>query len=247
MGQLDDKVILLTGGASGMGENHAKRLVAEGALLILTDIAKKAGEKLAASLGENAAFVHHDVSVEGDWDRAVSTAAERFGGLHGLVNNAGILRFASLEEEDPAGFERLLQVNLMGSWWGMRKVAPLLREAGGGSIVNISSTSGMKSYPGLSSYMASKWAIRGLTKVAAQEFGGAGIRVNSVHPGGIEDTGMFGGTDAGADAMQARAQAIPLKRFGTKDDISNMVIFLLSDASSYLSGAELVVDGGSVV
>jgi len=135
----------------------------------------------------------------------------------------------------------------MGSWWGMRKALPLLRESGGGSIVNLSSTSAMKSYPGLSSYMASKWAIRGLSKVAAQEFGGDNIRVNSVHPGGIEETGMFGSTDPSSEALKARVQGIPLKRFGKKDDVSNMVIFLLSDASSYLSGAELVVDGGSVV
>ena len=247
MGQLDGKVVLLTGGANGMGENHARRLVREGAKLVLTDVDVEGGEKLAASLGEDAVFVRHDVSSEPDWDAVIAATRERFGALHGLVNNAGVLRAAPLLEEDPAGFQQLLQVNLMGPWWGMRKAVPLLRESGGGSIVNVSSTSAIKSYPGLSSYLTSKWAVRGLSKVAAQEFGHDGIRVNSLHPGGIEETGMFGTSGASEEQLAARAAAIPMNRFGNRDDVSNMVVFLLSDASSYVSGAELVVDGGSVV
>lgn len=246
MGQLDGKVVLLTGGANGMGENHARRLVREGAKLVLTDVDAEGGEKLAASLGEEAHFVRHDVSNEADWDAAIAVTREHFGALHGLVNNAGVLRAAPILEEDPAGFQQLLQVNLMGPWWGMRKAVPLLRESGGGSIVNVSSTSAIKSYPGLSSYLTSKWAVRGLSKVAAQEFGRDGIRVNSLHPGGIEETGMFGTSGASEEQLAARAAAIPMNRFGNRDDVSNMVVFLLSDASSYVSGSELVVDGGSV-
>ena len=240
-------MVLLTGGANGMGANHARRLVGEGARVLLTDVDSEGGEKLAASLGEHAAFVTHDVSSEAGWDAAIAAVRDRFGALHGLVNNAGVLRTAPILDEDPAGFERLLQINLFGPWWGMRKAVPLLRESGGGSIVNVSSTSAIKSYPGLSSYLTSKWAVRGLSKVAAQEFGRDGIRVNSLHPGGIEETGMFGTSDASTEQLEARAAAIPLQRFGRRDDVSNMVVFLLSDASSYVSGAELVVDGGSVV
>ncbi len=247
MGQLDGKVVLLTGGANGMGENHARRLVREGASLVFTDVDVEGGEKLAACLGEDALFVRHDVSNEADWDAAIAATRERFGALHGLVNNAGILRAAPLLEEDPEGFQQLLQVNLMGPWWGMRKAVPLMRESGGGSIVNVSSMSAIKSYPGLSSYLTSKWAVRGLSKVAAQELGRDGIRVNSLHPGGIEETGMFGTSGADPEQLAARAAAIPLNRFGNRDDVSNMVVFLLSDASSYVSGSELVVDGGSVV
>ncbi len=247
MARLDDRVVIVTGAARGMGANHARRLVGEGARVVLTDVDAEAGAKLAAELGGGAAFVEHDVSREAEWDRVIATARETFGSLQGLVNNAGLLRRERIEDESPEAFERLLQVNLMGTWWGIRKAAPLLREAGGGSIVNISSTAGLKGYPGLSSYMTSKWAVRGLTKAAALELGPEGIRVNSVHPGGIEDTGMFGGSGATPEQKAQAAARIPMGRNGRPDDISDMVIFLLSDASSYVNGAELVVDGGSIL
>ncbi len=245
MQQLDGKVVLVTGAARGMGENHARRLVAAGARVVLTDVAEEAGRAVAKELGDAAAFVAQDVSREEDWDRAVSLARDRFGGLDGLVNNAALLRQALLEEEDPEGFERLLRVNVVGTWWGIRKAAPLLRAGEGGSIVNISSTAGLKAFPGLSSYMTSKWAVRGLTKAAAVELGPDGIRVNSIHPGGIEETGMFGST-RDRETIAEAAKAFPIQRYGTKDDISDAVLFLLSDASAYVTGTELVVDGGSV-
>ncbi len=247
MGQLEGKVVWVTGASRGMGENHARRLVEEGARVLLTDLAEEEGREVARGLGEAALFVRQDVAQPADWDAAIVRLRGGFGRLDGLVNNAALLRQARLEDEDPAGFQQLLQVNVVGTWWGLRKTAPLLREAGGGSVVNVSSTAGLRAYPGLSSYATTKWAVRGLTKVAAQELGRDGIRVNSIHPGGIEETGMFRGVDAGPEVLRRQLEATPLGRFGKRDDVSNLVIFLLSDASSYLSGAELAIDGGSVV
>jgi 3alpha(or 20beta)-hydroxysteroid dehydrogenase len=246
VGQLDGKVVLLTGAARGMGASHARRLVAEGAKVVMGDVLEGEGKALAEELGEAARFVRHDVGSEEDWDGAIA-AARGFGRLDGLVNNAGVLQNARLKDETHEAFERLLRINLHGTWWGLRKALPLLREAGGGSIVNVSSQAAMKSYPGLSSYSTSKWAVRGLTKVAAQEFGPDGIRVNSIHPGGIEETGMFGSSGASEEIIAQRKALIPLRRFGSKKDVSDVVVFLLSDASSYLSGVELPIDGGSIV
>jgi 3alpha(or 20beta)-hydroxysteroid dehydrogenase len=243
MGSLDGKVIVVTGAANGMGRNHVRWLAQEGADVVATDVQADVGRKVVDEIGGSAVFVEHDVTDEAAWDTVVTGALERFGHIDGLVNNAGIIGWATLEDETFEAFQRHLQVNLHGTWWGIRKVTGPLRDAGGGSIVNLSSTAGMNAVPGISSYATSKWAVRGLTKAAALELGPSRIRVNSVHPGGIEHTGMFPPA-ATEEEAQVRRDRVPLGRSGTVDDVSAMVAFLLSDASGFTTGIEHVVDGG---
>ncbi len=237
MGQLDDKVIIVTGAAQGMGRSHARRCVEEGARVVATDV-----QPIDDDVGSVA--VHHDVTSEEEWDAVVTTALTRFGRVDGLVNNAAILYDTrNIEEEEFERFHRTLEVNVIGTWWGIRKVIVPMRDVGGGSIVNISSTAGMRGFATFSSYGTSKWAVRGLTKIAARDLGQWRIRVNSVHPGGIESTGMF--TPAASLEDEAtRLARVPLGRFGRTDDVSSLVVFLLSDASLYITGNEHVVDGG---
>jgi 3alpha(or 20beta)-hydroxysteroid dehydrogenase len=239
VGQLDGKVVIVTGAAHGMGRSHARRCVAEGAHVVATDIQPIDGE--VGSIG-----VRHDVSREQDWDAVIDTALSNFGRVDGLVNNAAVLHeTCNLEDEDIETFRRTLEVNVVGTWWGIRKVIAPMRSAGGGSIVNISSTAGMRGLAQFSSYGTSKWAVRGLTKVAARDLGPWQIRVNSVHPGAIEETGMFRPVTSPEDRA-ARATRVPLGRFGRTDEVSSLVVFLLSDDSSYITGNEHVVDGGSI-
>jgi 3alpha(or 20beta)-hydroxysteroid dehydrogenase len=240
VGQLDGKVVIVTGSAQGMGRNHVRRCVAEGAHVVATDIQPIPGDEAihAAQL---------DVAKEDDWDAVIGATLERFGRIDGLVNNAAYqsppspLEFQGLEH-----LRTTLEVNVVGTWWGIKKVLAPMRDNGGGSIVNISSTAGIRGYASLSSYCTSKWAVRGLTKSAAVELGAHRIRVNSVHPGPIEATGMFP-VSATEDEETARLSRIPLHRFGTVDDVSAVVVFLLSDASSYVTGVEHVVDGGIAI
>ena len=246
MGELDGKVVIVTGAAQGMGRRHAERCVAAGARVIATDV-QEAGREVADALGANARFVPHDVTEESAWARVVSTAVTEFGGVDGLVNNAAIYRGTCPIEDEPLSvFELTLRINVVGTWLGIKNVIAPMRDRGGGAIVNISSIAGMKGLPGFSSYGSSKWAVRGLTKVAAKELGEHGIRVNSVHPGGIEGTGMFSPAQTPDEAKQ-RYAGVPLGRPGRTDEISSLVIFLLSEASSYVTGVEHVIDGGSIV
>ena len=241
MGQLDGRTIIVTGASQGMGATHARRLLEEGARVVLTDIQSEAGEALAKELGDDAIFVTQDITSESDWDAVIAAAQERFGAIHGLVNNAAIWSTAPILEESVDRLRLILEVNVVGTWWGIRKVAIPMRDAGGGSIVNLSSIAGTRGIPEHGSYGASKWAVRGLTKVAATELGPMGIRVNSVHPGGIQDTGMF---QISEEDIAKNFSAQPLSRPGDRTEISGVVIFLLSDASSYVTGREHVVDGG---
>lgn len=241
MGQLDGKVAIITGAAQGMGETHTRRFVAEGARVVLTDLQEAAGQAVAKDLGESALFVPQDVREETDWDRVIAATLERFGRLDVLINNAAIWSTASIEEERVERLREILEVNVVGSWWGIRKVIAPMREAGGGSIVNISSIAGTRGIPEHGSYGASKWAVRGLAKVAALELGRYGIRVNSIHPGGVKDTGMF----LIPEEEHARSFAgQPIQRPAEREEISSVAIFLASDASSYITGREHVVDGG---
>jgi len=241
--RLGGKVALITGGSRGMGAATARRFVAEGAQVVLGDVLDDDGKALADELGENARYLHLDVTAEDDWVTAVDATEREFGRLDVLVNNAGILRFAAIEEQGLEDFRRLLDINLVGVFLGMRTAIPALRRAGGGSIVNLSSTEGLGASPFLGAYTASKFAVRGITKVAALELGPDKIRVNSVHPGGI-DTPMT------REVMDDRgrkyvANKVALKRMGSAEDVAAMIAFLASDESSYSTGAEFVVDGGA--
>ena len=242
-GRLEGKVAIVTGAARGQGEAEARRFVAEGAAVLLTDVLDDEGEAVAADLGESAAYRHLDVSSEDEWIAAVADAEERFGPVTVLVNNAGILDFGSIEHQDVEKFRRVIDVNLVGTMIGMKSVTPSMRRAGGGSIINISSNGGIMGLPALGAYVSSKWAVRGLSKTAAMDLGKRGIRVNSLHPGGV-DTPMtrMPGQDPNDTLF---AKSLPMGRFGHVDEIANVVTFLASDEASYVTGAEWSVDGGA--
>jgi 3alpha(or 20beta)-hydroxysteroid dehydrogenase len=246
MGRLDGKVALITGGARGMGKSHVRHFVAEGARVVFGDVQDDKGAAVAAGLDEKSCrYVHHDVTSEADWAAAVATAVDTFGTLDVLVNNAGVLAFARIADMPLAEFRRILEVNAVGCWLGIKAVIEPMKAAGGGSIVNISSIEGFTGAAGLSAYSASKFAIRGMTKSAAQELGQFGIRVNSVHPGGVL-TSMTLGQAAAAGPAEAEAflAAMPLARFARSAEISCLVAYLASDEASYSTGSEFLADGG---
>jgi 3alpha(or 20beta)-hydroxysteroid dehydrogenase len=244
MGRLDGKVALITGGARGMGKSHVRHLVAEGARVVLSDVLDDKGAYVAAQLGEQSCrYIHHDVRDETDWDAAVALATEAFGTLDVLVNNAGILTFARIADMPLADFRRVLEVNAVGCWLGMKAVIAPMTKAGGGSIINVSSTEGFTGAAGLSAYSASKFAIRGMTKAAAQELGQLGIRVNSIHPGGVLTRMVIDQANTGHDAGHFLGN-LPLARFAEPAEISRLVTYLASDESSYSTGSEFVADGG---
>ena len=242
-GRLEGKVALISGAARGIGEADARLFVEEGARVVLGDVLDPEGERVASELGDRASYLHLDVSDPSSWDAAVAHARERFGRLDVLVNNAGILRFSRIEDTSIEEYEAVIKVNQVGAFLGMKAALPALREAGGGSIVNISSTAGLEALHGMVSYCASKFAVRGMTKVAALEFGDANIRVNSVHPGGT-NTALLTGAGSDAPADEAFEPPQPLKRIADPSEIAEMVLWLASDASSFCTGAEFVVDGG---
>jgi 3alpha(or 20beta)-hydroxysteroid dehydrogenase len=246
MGRLDGKVALVTGGARGMGEAHVRLFVAEGAKVVFGDLLDAEGKAVEHDVGDDCRYVHHDVTEEDDWANAVDAAISAFGRLDVLVNNAGILRFGFIADTTLTEFRRVLDVNLVSQWLGIRAVTPSMTAAGGGSIVNISSIEGFIGAAGMSAYSASKFGIRGLTKAAARELGQHKIRVNSIHPGGIM-TPMV--ADAGPEIwkhvdVKAFLAQLPAQRFGEPAEISRLALFLASDEASYCSGAEFVADGG---
>ena len=246
MGRLDGKVALITGGARGMGKSHVRHFVAEGARVVFGDVLDDKGTYVAAQLDpDSCVYVHHDVTSETDWAHAVEVALGTFGKLDVLVNNAGILTFASIEDMPLADFKRVLEINTVGCWLGMKSVIEPMKTSGGGSIVNISSIEGFTGASKLSAYSASKFAIRGMTKSAAQELGPFGIRVNSVHPGAILTSMSLNSAaaDSGKDG-EAFLKAMPLARFAQPIEVSRLVAFLASDDSSYSTGSEFIVDGG---
>ena len=243
MGRLDNKIAIITGGARGMGAATVRLFVAEGAKVLIADVLDADGSALAAELGANAAFIHHDVTDETSWGTVLAKATSQFGKVDVLVNNAGVLLFKTLATTEKAEFEKVLGVNLIGAFLGMKIIGSHMVENGRGSIVNISSVDGMKAANGLAAYCASKWGVRGLTKVAAMEYGHKGVRVNSVHPGGV-DTAM-GNPYAEANAdVNKRYGMVPLQRVGEPEEVARTSLFLASDEASYLCGAEIAVDGG---
>ncbi|MER7003684.1 glucose 1-dehydrogenase [Dactylosporangium sp. NPDC000555] len=237
--RLAGKVAIVTGAAMGMGAEAARRFVAEGARVVLADIDYAAAKELAGHLGDGAVAVAHDVSDEESWAGVVRTAQESCGGIDILVNNAGIWRTAPIVEQPVEEFDRIIAVNLRGVFLGMRSVAEPMRSRGGGSIINTSSTAGLVGLANMAAYGASKWGVRGITKVAAIELGPWGIRVNSIHPGGVA-TPMTAGLSFDAD----RDHALPLRRHGTPSDIADLHVFLAGDESSWITGAEISIDGG---
>jgi 3alpha(or 20beta)-hydroxysteroid dehydrogenase len=242
MGLLDGKVALITGGARGMGESHVRLLLQEGARVVFGDVLDEEGEALAEATG--ALFVHHDVTKAEDWERAVGTAVEAYGKLDVLVNNAGIMKFRRITDMTPDEFDHVLNVNLKGTWLGVKSVIAPMRAAGRGSIVNISSIEGFIGAAGLSAYSASKFGVRGVTKSAARELARFKIRVNSVHPGAI-NTPMAMNPEMAAEVdAEAFVQSMVIKRFAKPVEVSHVVAFLASDRSSYCTGSEFTVDGG---
>ncbi|WP_406115512.1 glucose 1-dehydrogenase [Kitasatospora purpeofusca] len=241
MNDLTGKTVIITGGARGLGAEAARLAVAAGANVVITDVLEEDGLATAAELGERARFVRHDVTSEEDWQRVVDHAVAEFGAVHGLVNNAGISTGTLLADESVAYFRKVLDVNLTGVFIGMKTVVPAMRAAGGGSIVNISSAAGLMGLALTAGYGASKWGVRGLSKIGAVELGAERIRVNSVHPG-MTYTPMTAAV--GIRQGEGNYPNTPMARVGEAPEIATAVVYLLSDDASYVTGAELAVDGG---
>jgi 3alpha(or 20beta)-hydroxysteroid dehydrogenase len=238
MGRVDEKVALISGGARGMGAAHARMLVAEGAKVVISDILDDDGKALADELGAAARYVHLDVTDADQWDAAVATALGEFGKLNVLVNNAGIVALGQIGKFDMVKWQKVIDVNLTGTFLGMQASVEAMKTAGGGSIINVSSIEGLRGAPMVHPYVATKWAVRGLSKSAALDLGKFNIRVNSLHPGFIR-TPM---TKHFPDDLVTS----PLGRPGQSDEVATFVVFLASDESSFATGAEFVVDGGLI-
>ena len=265
MGRVTGKVAIVTGAARGQGAAEARLLVAEGAQVMLTDILDNEGQQLATELGPQASYQHHDVSNEDEWLSVVKQTETHFGPVQILVNNAGILGVNALTKTTVEEYMRIIEVNQLGVFLGMKHVADSMKKAGGGSIINISSIDGLIGMSYSYAYVASKFAVRGMTKCAAIELGPHNIRVNSVHPGGIdtpmiEDLGelLTNNHPAGADQPSSTGlnvgnnsseeggigSNVPLGRIGTPEEAARLILFLASDESSYSSGSEFIIDGG---
>ncbi|GAA4154066.1 glucose 1-dehydrogenase [Chryseobacterium ginsenosidimutans] len=244
MSRLNGKIAIITGGSQGMGESHVRTFVAEGAKVVFTDLNEEKGQKIANELGENAVFVKQDVTSVEDWKKVISEAESRFGPVNVLVNNAGILGpIKTITEISEEEYQKVVDINQNGVFYGMKYTIPSMQKAGIGSIINISSIAGIIAIPGYPSlaYMGSKFAVRGMTKAAAVEYGKENIRANSVHPGYIKTPMMVEATDEDGSGA---ADAIPLGRMADSKEVSNLVIFLASDESSFLTGTEQIIDGG---
>ncbi|MCQ3809330.1 MAG: glucose 1-dehydrogenase [Acidimicrobiia bacterium] len=248
MGRLDGKVAIVSGGARGQGEAEVRLFAAEGAKVVFGDVLHDLGEAVAADVGPNAHYLPLDVTDPEAWQKAVAETTSRFGPPTVLVNNAGVLLFGvSMVDTSLEDYMRVININQVGVFLGMKYTVPAMIEAGGGSIVNISSTNGIAGYGGTVAYTASKFAVRGMTKNAALELGKHGIRVNSIHPGGV-DTAMTA-PDTLGDAIsdeerEATFAMLPLGRVGQPVEIAHLAAYLASDDSSYSTGAEFIADGG---
>ncbi len=243
MGRLSGKVALVTGGARGLGEATVRLFVANGAKVVFGDVLEDAGQQLAKELGPNAAFLRMDVRQESDWQRTVERA-QAFGPLNVLVNNAAVVHMASIVDTTNEDYKRVFEINQFGTFLGIRSAIAPMKAAGGGSIINVSSIDGLHSSAGLAAYSSTKWAVRGLTKNAAIELGPYGIRVNSVHPGGMY-TAMGGSERSSVEELNRDVYknfAIP--RVGMPEEVAQVILFLATDEGSYCTGSEFVADGG---
>lgn len=241
LGRLEGKVAIVTGAARGMGAAEAALFVAEGAFVVLTDVSDDEGKLLAESLGDRADYVHHDVGDETSWAELIKHVDDTRGGVDVLINNAGISRAGTLEQLDWDDFDLMVRVNQRGVLLGMQAVIEPMRRAGAGSIVNIASAAALRGEPELIAYTGTKFAVRGMTQVAAAELAPHKIRVNVVHPGCI-DTPMH--QQNSPERQEWLVNRIPLRRFGESKEIAEMALFLASDASSYITGSDFSVDGG---
>jgi len=244
MKRFDNRTVIVTGGARGMGASHARGFVVEGANVVIADILEQEGRTLAGELGEHAIFSRLDVTNDRDWAATVAAAEDAFGPVSVLINNAGIVRFGLLEETEPAVWHQVMDVNLTGLYLGIRAVASSMRKAGGGAIVNISSGAGFTATHGLSAYVASKWGVRGLTKTAALELGRDNIRVNSVHPGAIRTPILADHAPDAAAMAGAGVGLSAIPRIAEPEEITRMVLFVASDEASFSTGSEFIADGG---
>ena len=241
-GRLEGKVALISGASKGQGEAEARLFLAEGAAVVLGDVLDTEGEAVAASLGDRARYVHLDVTNEDDWQQAVRAAGDTFGGLDVLINNAGIIRIGMMADVSLDEYMSVINVNQIGCWLGMKSASAVMRS--GGSIINISSMNGVMPGAGIMSYVASKFAIRGMTKAAALELGPKGIRVNSIHPGAI----LTDMARAGLAGIPGNPLAkLPIPRIGEPEEVARLALFLASDESSYSTGSEFVIDGGWLI
>lgn len=234
--RLAGKVALVSGGARGLGASHVRSIIKEGGKAVIGDLLDSEGEALAAELGEAALFVHLDVTNDADWQKAVALAQKHFGKLNVLVNNAGILNAAPTEDYSNDAWDKIIAVNLTGTFKGIRAALPALKAAAPNSIINTSSTAGLKGFAGTIGYNATKFGVRGLTKSLAVELADSGVRVNSIHPGNTA-TDMI-------DGLYKTFRHVPMRRAGKPIEISNLVVFLASDESTFSTGAEFIADGG---
>ncbi|WP_042464198.1 glucose 1-dehydrogenase [Neobacillus dielmonensis] len=240
MARLDGKIAIITGAAQGMGASHARKFIEEGAKVVLTDLNEEKGNALVAELGENALFVKHNVTSADDWATVLAQTEKAFGSVNVLVNNAGITMAKSILAVTEEEYRRIVDINQVSVFLGMKAVIPFMQKYGSGSIINISSMNGIVA--GAIGYTDTKFAVRGMTKAAAIECAHYGIRVNSVHPGVIA-TPMIIQEDT-KSAVEEFAKHIPLKRVAQSEEVSSLVLYLASDESSYSTGAEFIVDGG---
>jgi 3alpha(or 20beta)-hydroxysteroid dehydrogenase len=240
MGRLEDKVILITGAARGQGASEARLAADQGARVVVTDVLDGLGAEVAQDI--DGTYQHLDVTSSAEWQAVVKQVVADHGRIDGLVNNAGIFRPDNILDGNEENFGLITEINQKGTFLGMAAVSPLMKDQGGGSIVNISSIAGLRGQPSIA-YVASKWAVRGMTKSAASTLARYNVRVNSVHPGAIETDMLF---DLGEQTVDRLVSAIPMGRSAKPEEVGNVVMFLLSDEASYVTGAEIVVDGALI-
>ena len=244
-GRLDGKVALITGAARGQGAAEARLFAAEGAKVLLGDVLDEEGAAVASDIGDAAAYRHLDVTSDDDWQAAVADVRNRWGALHVLVSNAAMFTRARRITDMPADeYDRVIAVNQTGVYRSIHHCAPLIAESGGGAITLVSSVNGLLGSPGAAAYTASKFAVRGMAKVAALELGPLGIRVNSLHPGAIDTYMLSPQVFGGLDVRDNIGATLPLGRVGTPEEVAELALWLSSDAASYCTGAEFVCDGG---